>query len=885
MNGIFTPHLFAIMLIISIVPMNLLGQDRASSDKDFVDLLEMQLADSKKDNARISDELRNLKAGSKSKSGYKKDIEQLKKENNLLKSEIITLDKDIGDAAKVKAETLAEVKAEALVEVNALRKEVEELKISKVSVEKGDTNEEMKALCTNLEDENAILKKEVDGQKRLIFKIECEFDQVNADLKRFSEAKSKDRVSEKDLNLELVQLKKELATAEANLLVAKSGAINEDQATEMLSEMNKMKAIEEQRKANLDDLFTQLAEVKAKLKDKADEIVSLESKASDSSGILGLKDSEIVTLKKEMQEMQTVINSHSASQSALKQDIEKGKGKVSLTEVALEREIAIRQNVENKLNSIKLTDVQRKKAMDDVLTNLATSENISSERASQIKVLETGLAELRLKSESQIDVLSKKNIVLDNEVISMEQELKVALDSRDALNSKITKVSNSAQHDSARVVELDAELAKIRATDSQRKKSMDKLLLEISKLEETQAANQNLGNSNQKDMDKLTIELTEAQSMLSESREVIKHLKSAKIAGVSGDNSELASELASLQQSNERLQQKIQELENRTAVVIPAGERSSNVEGVDELAALEKAQWLKDKSDLDSEIAYLQKTGEAQGVTLSKLKSDLAEAEQMKGRLSGEVNKLKNRKIDVRSSDLFQEMESVNIKLREKIVQIESERQRLSKSEKNLLKRDGRFDDEIDHEKNLRQKAESDIADARAREVEYQELIERLMAQVPQLEAQITELTDKYAETRSRLSDREEDLLAMKAELEKREHRLIKAERVAEVLESAREDVLHASDKEKLDMHYNMAAVYAREGKYDAAEQEYLHALRLNPTDADVHYNLGILYEDELKSSTKAIVHYRRYLKLNPHGPDADKVRNWLMKLEMKKKQ
>jgi tetratricopeptide (TPR) repeat protein len=302
----------------------------------------------------------------------------------------------------------------------------------------------------------------------------------------------------------------------------------------------------------------------------------------------------------------------------------------------------------------------------------------------------------------------------------------------------------------------------------------------------------------------------------------------------------------------------------------------------DEAEARENA--VVNKSDLDKEVAHLQKISKKQGATLSSLKVDLAAAEQMKGQLSKEVSKLKNRKIDVRSSDLFQEMESLNVTLREKIVQIESERQRLAKSEKKLLQRDERFEDDIDHEKNLRQKAETDIADARARELEYQELIERLMAQVPQLEAQIMELTEKYDETQRRLYDREEDLLALKSELEKREHRLIKAERVAEVLESAREDVLHDSDKEKLDMHYNMAAVYAREGKYEAAEQEYLHALRLNPTDADVHYNLGILYDDELKSSTKAAVHYRRYLKLNPHGPDADQVRNWLMKLEMKKK-
>jgi tetratricopeptide (TPR) repeat protein len=226
----------------------------------------------------------------------------------------------------------------------------------------------------------------------------------------------------------------------------------------------------------------------------------------------------------------------------------------------------------------------------------------------------------------------------------------------------------------------------------------------------------------------------------------------------------------------------------------------------------------------------------------------------------------------------------MNVTLREKIMQIESERQRLAKSVKKMEKRDERFDDDINHEKDMRKKFERELADSRAKELEYQELIERLMAQVPELESQITELSEKAAKTQNLLTEREEDLRAMKAELEKREHRLIKAERVANVLEVARQDIIHESDKEKLDMYYNLAAVYAREGKYEEAEQQYLHALRINPMDADVHYNLGILYDDELKSPEKAVSHYRRYLSLNPHGPDADEVRNWLMKLEMGKK-
>ena len=56
-------------------------------------------------------------------------------------------------------------------------------------------------------------------------------------------------------------------------------------------------------------------------------------------------------------------------------------------------------------------------------------------------------------------------------------------------------------------------------------------------------------------------------------------------------------------------------------------------------------------------------------------KTNLAEAERAKAELAVEAQALRDRKVDVRSSDLFREMERVNVAMREKLVQLESERQ------------------------------------------------------------------------------------------------------------------------------------------------------------------------------------------------------------------
>ena len=76
-------------------------------------------------------------------------------------------------------------------------------------------------------------------------------------------------------------------------------------------------------------------------------------------------------------------------------------------------------------------------------------------------------------------------------------------------------------------------------------------------------------------------------------------------------------------------------------------------------------------------------------------------------------------------------------------------------------------------------------------------------------------------------------------------------------------------------MQFNMAVVYAKEGRSKDAEREYLHALRMDPEDTDVHYNLGILYEESLNDPKRASMHYRIYLRFKPSGAESAMVSNW----------
>lgn len=85
----------------------------------------------------------------------------------------------------------------------------------------------------------------------------------------------------------------------------------------------------------------------------------------------------------------------------------------------------------------------------------------------------------------------------------------------------------------------------------------------------------------------------------------------------------------------------------------------------------------------------------------------------------------------------------------------------------------------------------------------------------------------------------------------------------------------------KTESTFQSALRAARAGKYREAEKLYLKALAESPANATIHFNLGVLYDEELKDSAKAAFHYRKYLDLRPEASDAQTVRAWLMEIRM----
>ncbi len=94
------------------------------------------------------------------------------------------------------------------------------------------------------------------------------------------------------------------------------------------------------------------------------------------------------------------------------------------------------------------------------------------------------------------------------------------------------------------------------------------------------------------------------------------------------------------------------------------------------------------------------------------------------------------------------------------------------------------------------------------------------------------------------------------------------------------QEARHQTDMQR--SYYNMGCVYKASKQYERAEGEFLKVLAINPDDAPAHYNLAILYDDDLNLKDKARLHYKKFLALAPDDKDASAVQEWLAALDKK---
>ena len=71
-----------------------------------------------------------------------------------------------------------------------------------------------------------------------------------------------------------------------------------------------------------------------------------------------------------------------------------------------------------------------------------------------------------------------------------------------------------------------------------------------------------------------------------------------------------------------------------------------------------------------------------------------------------------------------------------------------------------------------------------------------------------------------------------------------------------------------------------QQSRYDDAAEAFHKCLRLAPGTAMAHLQLAMLYEDHLGNLPRAVVHYTRFIQLEPSGENTELARQWRVRAE-----
>ncbi len=70
------------------------------------------------------------------------------------------------------------------------------------------------------------------------------------------------------------------------------------------------------------------------------------------------------------------------------------------------------------------------------------------------------------------------------------------------------------------------------------------------------------------------------------------------------------------------------------------------------------------------------------------------------------------------------------------------------------------------------------------------------------------------------------------------------------------------------EIHYNLGAIYLRQGKAAEAKKEFLSVTRINPEIAEAYFKLGMIYNNESKADSAAMM-WQKCTELDPRSTDA----------------
>jgi len=276
--------------------------------------------------------------------------------------------------------------------------------------------------------------------------------------------------------------------------------------------------------------------------------------------------------------------------------------------------------------------------------------------------------------------------------------------------------------------------------------------------------------------------------------------------------------------------------------------------------------------------------------TPEEMKADVARLQSEKQVLIREIDRLHRALAEVTpppsnsvpvvspapGSDLFRKIEKENADLRQDLAKVRETLQNETGAKTALSRSDVSMKNEIARLSGERKTVDAELAATVRREASLKKALDVQARKAFEAEKAAREAKEQLLEARNKQANAE--AVAKKAAAE------LASGRVAGGGQSGKSGV----DKGKtVDMTgpsvvklLTSGRQFLMEKKVQEAEDVYLQALKLDPQNPQVTYNLGVLYGDYLDNPRKAASYYRQYLKYAPRASDAAAVRGWIMELE-----
>ena len=163
---------------------------------------------------------------------------------------------------------------------------------------------------------------------------------------------------------------------------------------------------------------------------------------------------------------------------------------------------------------------------------------------------------------------------------------------------------------------------------------------------------------------------------------------------------------------------------------------------------------------------------------------------------------------------------------------------------------------------------EQPAVDFQKKNAELEKSLTEAKKYIAQLEAKAKELHLKYTDLEQQLKNssgmgKAVDNLSRERQILKDANQQIKDE-----LKKERS----ANEAEKAELYQQLGTAYTKAELFSLAIDAYNKSLAMNARNAEVHYNLGLLYRHSKNNSKKAIQHLKKYLQLNPDASNRKDV-------------